>query len=1071
MAKRQAAPRSAAPPPAAGQPAALLWLALCAFLSGAGSLMLETVWSRRLELVFGSTTLATSTVLAAYMLGLGLGGLLGGRIADRLRRGARGYGLIEFGIAAMAVLVPVVLMALPAAQRALIDLPFWGAALARFVLCLAVMLLPTLLMGATLPILVVTARRLAPSLHDPAGLLYGVNTLGAVGGTLAVTFLVLPSWGQFRANLLGAGLDVLAGLLALGLVAPHEPVAPLAALQRGFGSIWRELRGAIGAIRAIPALVGSYGVIGAISLACEVAWSRTLTLALGSSVYAFATMLAAFLLGIALGSLLVRRWLPTRLDPGVVYGVGAALLGIFTLTTYWLLQRTPDMVLWQFQRFGTGARSVALGSLLLSLVVMLLPTLVLGGLFPVLVRALVARGQDEGSAVGSLYFANTLGSACGAFVAGFVLIPRLGLASTMTWCAVLALVLAATVTLHRARRWSLACAALAIACALLPASWDQRALTRGVFYRPQKFMTFGLEPTRLDGQPQHELLLYRDGLSATVSVHQEGVERDLRVNGKPDASLGDMPTQALIAHLPMVFTPHAREVAVIGLASGATAGTAALYALERIDVIEIEPAMLAAARHFDDVNHRPLDSSRVRVILDDGRHHLEAREAAYDVIISEPSNPIVAGCANLFTREYYRAAHRALRPGGRLVVWLQLYSTDVESVASVLAALTPEFGQVYGFSYGARWPDLILIATDTPLTTGDLRRYAELPEPARLDLARLSVNHWADLGAQLRLMPDDLIGWARTTRKINTDDSMYVELRAPWLLGHENNAVLDAIGQTAGAIWNLPAGVGGPLSAEELAQLAWSTTMLRGELPHARRLIDAAAARGGSPAATALAGLLSSTERGRPEQFGPLLDQARQAAPDDWMVRGARARVLMQLQQPAEALPHVESALATTTDPTRERRLRQQVLTALQRWEDALADAQQLLAAPAGRFDQPLWGEAGLLATRCKRWPLAIEQLERYLQAEPYAQDCWTALAIAYDATGRPNDAARARRNHDLAVANQQLLVHRRARRVARFGAKADAIDILRELLRVHPGYRAGADDLARLERGESIGP
>ncbi|MFN7966974.1 MAG: fused MFS/spermidine synthase [Acidobacteriota bacterium] len=1054
MSKRRTAHPSLRPAPAAS-----LWpLLLCLLLSGAGSLALETVWSRRLELVFGSTTLAISTVLAAYMLGLGLGGLFGGRLASRLKNGARWYAQLEIAIGVIALLIPFLLAKLPALQASIVSLPFWGAASMRFVLALLVMIAPTMMMGATLPIVVMVARQRSPHTRDPAALIYGVNTLGAVAGTLFVTFYAFPHWGLSHANTFGAALDIAAGVIALLTFASAAQTAPSASARTAESTPMSGL-GSLGS-----PLVLSYGLVGFISLACEVAWARTLALSFGSSVYAFATMLAAFLIGIGLGSLF-ERWLPQRLDPVALYGRGIGLLALTSFITFWLLQRVPDLALSFFERFGTTPAALTSATLLLSLLAMLAPTLVLGALLPLLVRARVARGADDAEALGAVYFANTIGSALGAFLTGFVLIPQFGLAQTMAWIAALAFAVSAAALLASSRVAAGVSALLAITMVLLPPSWDRYALTRGVFYRPNKYMEFGVKTLELERQPPKEILYYKDGVSATISVHREGLGLDLRVNGKPDASYGDMPTQSMLGHLPMLLTPDAKRVAVIGLASGVTTGAVLLHDPEHVDVIDIEPAIVGASHQFDEINGKPLESPKVRLILDDGRNHLAYTRDSYDVIISEPSNPVVAGCANLFTREFFQAAHGALRDGGRLMQWLQVYGMNQQTVASVLASITGEFKYVYGFSFSRGWNDLLLLGTDRELTVAELRRYEVVPLAVRQDLLRLNVLNWADVAAQLRLMPSDLKAWAAKAEQANTDDSMYVELETPWLIRRDAPDVSDAIDAAVGDVWKLTTGTGPALDPNALADLAWSNIGLRADMRQARKLLNEALDRGASPRSAAVAGLVRLIEKPDSVEAVRTLELAVQAAPDDWIVRSSQARALLKRQRYEQALPHADAAVELSHGDTRELRLRQQLRAKLGQLEPALRDAEAGVAAPYAQFDKTIWGEAGMLAAQVGRSDLAIKFLEHYLQLESQADNSWLALAAAYSKLGRSEDAALAQRNAKLATQNQVLLVHRRARRIARFESSKAAIDLLRELTKVHPEYTPAADDLRTLER------
>jgi spermidine synthase len=1030
-------------------------MVICLFLSGAGSLVLETVWSRRLELVFGATTLAISTVLAAYMLGLGIGGLIGGRLAARLTNCTKGYAVLEFGIAGLALFVPLLLSLLPATQRTIAELPFVGAVLLRFVLALLVLLLPTILMGATLPILVQAARRIAPGTRDPSALLYGVNTLGAVAGVMFVTFFTLPRWGLSASNWIGAILDLAAGGLALAILVPQERPSsestpkPLARLH---------------------SLALSYGLVGFISLSCEVAWTRTLTLSFGSSIYAFAAILASFLAGIGLGSLIERRVIPERWNMQEVYGFGVLLLPIGSLGTFLILQRVPDLALWSFERWGTSAGSLMGATFGWSLAGMLVPTLILGAIFPILVRALMQAGVAESSAVGMLYFTNTIGSATGAFATGFLLIPQLGLAQTLTWLAALGTAAAAWHLMRTRRVWASAAAVLTLVLLVMPTGWNQKAMTRGVFFRPHKYMEFGLRPVELDGEPASEVLYYADGTTATISVHRDGFGIDLRANGKPDASYGDMPTQAMIAHVPMALAKPQAKLAVIGLASGVTVGTALLYDPALVEVIEIEPAMVGASRHFEDINYKPLESPKVKLLIEDGRHHLAYADQKFDVIISEPSNPVVAGCANLFTREAFRAAHEALEPGGYLMQWLQLYGMTDETVASVLAALSSEFRYVYGFIYSRGWNDLMLLASDRELTSDDLRRLDQVPEPARRDLHRLNVQFWGDFAAQLRLTPEDLKTWAKRAPKVNTDETMFVELESPWMIRRATEDVTARVDEAQGAVWTLPAGPGQRgLSADELAELAWSNLGLRADLRQAKRLLNAALDGGASPRSSAVAGLVLIMENRDGARGIANLEAAVQRAPNDWIVRSAAARALLAKGAHEPALQECQAALQLRPGDAREVRLRQQLFNKLGRLQEALADAEFGVASPYSRFEKTIWGEAGMLASRVGNHELAVKRLEHFLLREPQAEQVWKQLAVSYLALGRGADAARAERNAVTAARNQLVLVHRRARRTARFESVEEAKNLLRELIKVHPEYTAASEDLQRLERGETL--
>ncbi len=816
-------------------------LALCFFLSGLGSLALEVVWTRELRLVFGSTTLAASTILVAYMLGLGLGGLLGGRLATRLKSGVRAYGWIEIAIGVYALAVPWLLAQLPALNRSLLaGMDFWPAVFCRFAISLALLLLPTVLMGATLPILVTALVRRDPRVGASTGLLYGLNTLGAVAGVFLATFVLFPTLGLTWTNRFGALLDVAVGVLSILWVdrAFRASLAATGAPAAGSGGTGRPTRAASatrardGAMLVVPAavLLIVYGCVGFTALLFEVAWSRALAVVFGSSIYAFSSMLGAFLTGIALGSLLFRRWIDRTRQPVLLLAAGIVALAVLATGTTLVMPHLPAVFLSVVESFGLDSGRIALAQVTICMLAMLPPTLVLGGLFPLVARVLAETIADVGQAVGRVYFANTLGSATGAFLTGFVLLPAFGVRDTLALGAGVDL-LAAALLLGTAARTgkvrALALVPLAAAALLLvvPLPFDREALTRGVFKAPDAEITFGIDQAPIDGRPGGELVYYRDGINATVSVQREGGILALRVNGKTDASsFGDMSTQVLLGQLPLLFGPPAKKVLVIGYASGVTTGSVATHAdVAQIDAVEIEPAIVEASRFFDDVSGRPLDDPRVRLILDDARSYLAATDERYDVIISEPSNPWMSGVSNLFTREFFQIVRGALAPGGRLLQWVQLYALDPPSLASIIAALRSEFPYVYGFADLSGSPDLLLLAQDRPLAPSDLPRWENLPRSVQADLERIGSFSTTDLWSLMRVTPVDVDALVKRAPVVNSDDNLFIELGTPWMLYDETSgANWRALVTTKGAILPLLTAFGEPLDHEKIGDLALS---------------------------------------------------------------------------------------------------------------------------------------------------------------------------------------------------------------------------------------------------------
>jgi spermidine synthase len=1058
---------------------ALPALALCFFLSGLGSLALEVVWTRQMRLVFGSTTLAASTILVAYMLGLGLGGLLGGRLSRRARSGVRLYGWMEIGIGLYALAVPVIFGWFPHVNRSwLYGMGFWEAALARFAIALVVLLVPTILMGATLPILVAALARHDERIGRSAGLLYGLNTLGAVAGVFTATFVLFPWLGLRGTSFFGAGLDIVIGVLALLVVAPlvGSDAGASAATETRTSS--PPALGERATPRVLAVLLVAYGLVGFTALVYEVAWTRALATVLGSSIYAFAAMLGAFLTGIALGSLLVRKRVDALKRPLVALAAGVALLGVLALATTAILPRLPDLLLRFLEHNGLDPGPIALLQIGLCMLVMLPPTLVLGALFPLLTRVVAEHAPDPGSAVGRVYFANTLGSASGAFSAGFVLLPWLGLRGTLALAAAIDLATASAVLLCLPVRRP-ALRALAVVPALVgalllvfPPPLDTVALTRGVFIRPDAQLSFGVTYQPLEGVLPDDLLFHEDGINTTVTVERRAGTLALKVNGKTDASTSlDMSTQVLLGELPLLFGGPARRVLVIGFASGVTVGSVARHAaVERIEAVEIEPGIVKASHFFDGVNGKPLDDPRVRVVLDDGRTLLSSTHEPYDVIISEPSNPWLSGVSNLFTREFFAAAHGALTPGGRLLQWIHLYAMEPAAFRAILAALHAEFRYVYAFAYARGHADLLLLAANEPLTRDKLPRWENLEPAVRDDLRRIGVFGTADLWSLLVLGPDDITALAARAQVANSDDNLLIELGAPWMLYEETVDAnwKDFRGTQRGVVPLLEA-MGEPLDASMLAALATSYGRARDDTEVATAVLaDAARSGRTAPAITAAVeiGRKLDEEKGAfalDDQIASV-DDAIALAPDDFAARLLRGRLLLEAGRGADALADAEVAQRLAPEDPRPVVLRGRALLEAERYAEASQVLSKFVGTELAWSDPTITADAIRAKASADDTAGAIALLEPTLRDRlPAWHDGWMMLAEQYDAAGRADDAALARRNADTIVKNRAAQYRHDALAAEWSGAPDEAIGNFAAAIRLDPEDKQSEQDLERL--------
>ena len=734
-------------------------------MSGAVALLYEVVWSRLLTLQMGNTVAAIGTVLAAFMGGLAGGAALGGRFSLTLsrRQALRAYASLELAVAACALLVPAALTGLRPILVATYADGDGGAAfgLMRLILSVTVMLVPTAAMGATFPLAVRWFVSRAEAAGTETGALYALNTLGAALGAGLTGFALLPSLGLWGATLVGVAVNVAVAAGALGIArytegSPDASGAPAAAPTQAVPAARRRHRRAakagdrtVAARRAEPSpLVGrtwlaasALGLSGLVALTYEVAWTRILALIIGPTTYAFSAMLTTFIGGLAGGAVIgarLTRWWRYRI---VSLGMTLILAGLGASGALWLI--VPLSL--------TMARAVAQPDLLFAEVMalqvalaagLLLPmTIALGAAFPLAVAVAARRGDTVSFDAAVVYAVNTAGAIAGALLGSFVLIPLLGLQYTVLTAAALAigggslLVLAADV--GRGARFSVA--AVALACFGIGAAvpdWNRELVSSGAYW----YAPYDRTPDLQSGLAVGELLYYAEGGSGTVSVRRAAGRLALAIDGKVDASNGaDMLTQNLLAHLPLLLHPDPHDVGIIGLGSGITLGAALQHPIGRADMLEISPQVVEASAYFEAENHAALQDPRTHLILTDGRSHLMLTSRSYDVIISEPSNPWMAGVARLFTREFFQAARDRLKPEGILCQWAHTYGISDEDLRSI----TRTFLSV--FPDGAMWlvgeGDVLLIGSVSPLEPRLSRITGTLERPGvRDDLAEVGVR-------------------------------------------------------------------------------------------------------------------------------------------------------------------------------------------------------------------------------------------------------------------------------------------------------------------------------------------
>ncbi len=765
-------------------------VAVCFFLSGAAALILQVLWTRMIGHVFGATALAVSTILTVFMGGLALGSHLGGRWAPRLKRPLLVFAVLESAVGLYGLLVPTLLHAMPDWQRVLLPegYGYWWYAIARFLIVAILLLLPTTAMGATLPVLAEGVVERSDEMASKVGTLYAANTFGAVLGAMLGGFYLIPTLGMATTVYVAAAVDLAVAIFVLlvfrfggrGWLRVSTPATSEADAEGGPEIVQLEPFRPPSTADRRRALV-AFALSGGAAMALEVLWTRSVGVVIGASTYSFTLILTTFLIGLAVGAAVMTRRIRRVSDPVKVLAYIQLAVGILALAGNLLVDRLPLFLHFVARSQDFTLEQLYLANFFIAAVVMLPATLALGAVMPLVVRILAPEGPvHAGAIVGRAYALNTLGAIVGSFVAGFVLLPVLGVERGVQLSALLSLLVGAGLLIDRPkpRGRAVATVAVGLLVVVLAPGWNVGAWTAGLF------RMYLVHSVYADGwDPYGEVVYHRDGLATTVTVERqgEGFGVALKVNGKTDASdVGDMPTQVLSGLLPVLLHDEPKSVLVIGYGSGVTPGAVLQAPVESLYVAEIEARVYEASNlHFGHVNHRPDLDPRASLVVDDGRNFLRTRSGTYDIIISEPSNPWMTGAASLFTTDFFSIAKQRLRPQGIFLQWLQLYELSTDNVHTLVRTFHSVFPHLLIFSPDPSSNDMLLVGSDHPLKVrreGIERWLAD--EQMRAELAKGGFESANDL-LGLLLIDDSRVDALIGEGPLNTDDNALIEFSAP----------------------------------------------------------------------------------------------------------------------------------------------------------------------------------------------------------------------------------------------------------------------------------------------------
>jgi spermidine synthase len=717
-------------------------------VSGFAGLMYESIWTHYLKLFLGHAAYAQSLVLAIFMGGMAIGSWLVGVYSIRLKNLLLGYAVVEalVGIAALSFHLVFVsatgftydkvlpLVSSPAAAQ----LIKWSLA--------SLFILPqSILLGMTFPLMTGGVIRRFPGAtgHNVAGL-YFSNSLGAAAGVLASGFVLVGLVG-LPGTMLTAGLLNLLLALFVWLVAKDgEPAAIAPDRSAGVQEWTRDSWVRITLVAA--------AVTGAASFLYEIAWIRMLTLVLGGSTHSFELMLAAFILGLALGSLYIRRRIERLGNPLRFLGYAQLVMGLLAIATLPLYGQAFEWMSFLMRgvaRTEQGYGLYVLASSGIALAIMLPATFVAGMTLPLLTTILFKRGHGERT-IGSIYAANTVGAILGILLAVHLLMPAIGVKGVLSVGAGLDLALGVALLGLAAnatgeRRWEMVASGIAASAILA-------SVVMAVQIDPLRTVS-GVYRTGLARVPDDARILFnKDGKTATIALVQKSRGRVLiTTNGKVDAMLApltgepspDEATMILAGALALAHHPNARTAANIGFGSGLTTHTLlATRQLEVVDSIEIEPYVIDAARGFGERVRNAYEDPRSRIHIEDAKTFFSTRSARYDLLVSEPSNPWVSGVSSLFSGEFYARARTHLAPDGIMVQWVQGYEIDMALISSIVQALDPYFSDYV--AYTPNDADILIVAKrDGKLSVPDPGVLKD-PGLAR-ELARVRINTPADL--------------------------------------------------------------------------------------------------------------------------------------------------------------------------------------------------------------------------------------------------------------------------------------------------------------------------------------
>lgn len=672
-----------------------LILILC-FLSGFSALIFEVVWIRILSLIFGTTISAIAIVIAVFMAGLGIGSIYFGKKVDKTNNHLRLYSFLAFGIAVSSFIILLVFHYLPDIYRSIYLALNTEKISMLLVIALStiIMFIPTFLMGGILPVLSKVFIKRREEIGKGVGALYGINTLGSIIGVFLTGFFFILYFGQTITQILSIVIILISGFVSL-LLSSHKAVFYKEKKRKLIGKYPSHI---------IKISLLTAGLSGFCALSYEILWIRSLRIFITNSTYSFTSVLIVFLAGISIGSFIFTKYLNNKKQLLSLLAICQIVIGVYTITIVLFLNELPTLLFSIRNILEIPALRIVLPGLLLSFVIIFFPALFMGISFPLICKIYTQNTDKLGYNVGKVYFINTIGSILGSLIAGFILIPLLGISKGIISVAFINLLLGMTLIvlepdLQRKTRFiTVNCCIVFIAIFLAHLGTKDPMILP-----PSIFRTV----TRSD-----KLLYYKETSEGTVIVSEDrftGIRAcHINNNAVCGTTYDALKVIKMLGHLPFFINPDAQNALIIGFGIGITASAVAEHDVNQIDCIEICPGIKDAAKFFNVFNKNVIKNPKINFIGGDGRNYILVTNKKYDVISCDPTHPSL-GCNNLYTKEYFQLCKKILNKNGVICQYLPLHKLSLNEFKILIKTFSSVFPHTtvwLAHSHG------ILIATD-----------------------------------------------------------------------------------------------------------------------------------------------------------------------------------------------------------------------------------------------------------------------------------------------------------------------------------------------------------------------